>query len=48
MLLPQDNAQDLDDIPDEVRQAMTIELVADVDRLLELALEPAPAPLTTG
>ena len=43
VLLPVANGQDLDDIPDEVRDAMTIELVGDVDRLLELALEPAAA-----
>ncbi len=39
VLLPKDNGPDLDDIPDEVRNALTIELVGDVDRLLELALE---------
>jgi ATP-dependent Lon protease len=44
VLLPQGNGRDLEDIPDEVREAMTIELVADVDRLLDLALEPTPAP----
>ncbi len=40
VLLPHDNGRDLDDVPDEVTDAMTIELVGDVDRLLELALEP--------
>jgi ATP-dependent Lon protease len=44
VLLPKDNGQDLEDIPEEVRDAMTIELVGDVDRLLELALEPASQP----
>ena len=44
VLLPKDNGQDLEDIPEEVREAMTIELVGDVDRLLELALEPASQP----
>jgi ATP-dependent Lon protease len=44
VLLPQENGKDLDDIPDEVREAMTIELVDDVDRLLDLALEPAGEP----
>ncbi|MGI9596133.1 MAG: endopeptidase La [Acidimicrobiales bacterium] len=38
VILPKDNGQDLDDIPDDVREAMTIELVADVDRVLEIAL----------
>ena len=38
VILPKDNGQDLDDIPDDVRNEMTIELVADVDRVLELAL----------
>ncbi|MEM7275543.1 MAG: endopeptidase La [Actinomycetota bacterium] len=47
VLLPKDNGQDLEDIPDEVRDAMTIELVGDVDRLLELALEPTPVPVGT-
>jgi ATP-dependent Lon protease len=41
VLLPADNGRDVEDIPEDVRDAMTIELVGDVDRLLELALEPA-------
>ncbi len=41
VLLPADNGRDVEDIPEDVRNAMTIELVGDVDRLLELALEPA-------
>lgn len=44
VLLPKDNGQDLEDIPEEVRKVMNIELVGDVDRLLELALEPASQP----
>jgi ATP-dependent Lon protease len=45
VLLPRGNEPDLVDIPDEVEEAMTIHLVADVDQVLELALEPsAPAP----
>ncbi|MEM7323342.1 MAG: endopeptidase La [Actinomycetota bacterium] len=43
VLLPKDNGQDLEDIPEEVRDAMDIHLVGDVDQLLELALEPASA-----
>ncbi len=38
VILPAENGKDLDDIPEEVREAMTIELVDDVDRLLEIAL----------
>ncbi len=38
VILPKDNGQDLDDIPAEVRDQMNIELVADVDQVLALAL----------
>ena len=41
VLLPEDNGRDIEDIPQDVLDAVTIELVADVDRLIELALEPA-------
>ena len=41
VLLPEDNGRDIEDIPEDVLDVVTIELVADVDRLIELALEPA-------
>ena len=34
---------DLDDVPEEVRDAMTFHPVMSIDEVLELALEPAPA-----
>lgn len=44
VLLPQRNEPDLDEVPDTVRQALTVHLVADVREALDLALEPASAP----
>jgi ATP-dependent Lon protease len=44
VVLPLRNEPDLDDVPDAVRQEMTFHPVADVARVLELALEPAPVP----
>jgi ATP-dependent Lon protease len=44
VVLPLRNEPDLDDVPEAVRQAMTFHPVADVARVLELALEQAPAP----
>lgn len=41
VLLPKDNGRDVEDIPEDVRDAMTIELVGDVEQLLDIALEPA-------
>jgi ATP-dependent Lon protease len=38
VILPARNGPDLDDLPDEVRDAMTIHLVDDVAQVLELAL----------
>jgi ATP-dependent Lon protease len=35
------NHVDLDDVPDDVRDALTIHLVSDVREVLEIALEPA-------
>ncbi|CCH34281.1 endopeptidase La [Actinosynnema sp. NPDC047251] len=40
VLLPQRNEPDLDDVPAEVRDALTVHLVGDVREVLELALEP--------
>jgi ATP-dependent Lon protease len=43
VILPKRNEPDLDDLPEAVRDAMTIHLVSDVSEVLALALEPAPA-----
>ncbi|MDQ2835939.1 MAG: endopeptidase La [Actinomycetota bacterium] len=40
VMIPSRNEPDLDDVPDEVRQALTIHPVSDVREVLELALEP--------
>ncbi|MBB5955590.1 ATP-dependent Lon protease [Saccharothrix tamanrassetensis] len=39
VLLPQRNEPDLDDVPESVREALTVHLVADVREVLDLALE---------
>ncbi|HLY65435.1 MAG TPA: endopeptidase La [Chloroflexota bacterium] len=44
VLLPQRNEPDLDDVPEEVRQELTIHLVSNVSEVLRLALAPAAAP----
>ena len=41
VLLPRRNEPDLDDVPESVREELTVHLVADVREALELALEPA-------
>jgi ATP-dependent Lon protease len=44
VILPERNRGDLDDVPADVREAMTFHPVMTVDEVLELALEPAAAP----
>jgi ATP-dependent Lon protease len=44
VLIPQRNEPDLDDVPAEIREKLTIHLVSDVRDVLRLALEPASAP----
>jgi ATP-dependent Lon protease len=44
VILPERNRGDLDDVPEEVREAMTFHPVITVDEVLGLALEPAPTP----
>src|SRR5206468_4818995 len=44
VILPERNRGDLDDVPEDVREAMRFHLVMSVDEALALALEPAPAP----
>jgi ATP-dependent Lon protease len=47
IILPRENEKDLADIPKNVLEAMTVELVENVDEVLKIALVPpaAPAPL---
>jgi ATP-dependent Lon protease len=43
VLLPQRNEPDLEDVPESVREALTVHLVSDVREVLGHALEPTPA-----
>ena len=43
VFLPQRNEPDLDDVPADVLNAVTVHLVADVREILDWALEGAPA-----
>ncbi|MFI5269206.1 MAG: S16 family serine protease, partial [Chloroflexota bacterium] len=43
VLLPKRNEPDLDDVPEQVRQELTVHLMTDVADVLRLALEPAAA-----
>jgi ATP-dependent Lon protease len=43
VILPERNRGDLDDVPADVREAMTFHPVMSIDEVLGLALEPAPA-----
>ncbi|UDF34955.1 UNVERIFIED_ORG: endopeptidase La [Shinella sp. XGS7] len=45
VLIPEENAKDLADIPDNVKNSMEIVPVRWIDRVLEVALEAAPQPL---
>jgi ATP-dependent Lon protease len=42
VILPERNRQDLDDVPEHVREEMTFHPVMSLDEVLDLALEPAP------
>jgi len=42
VIIPERNRADLDDVPEDVREAMRFHPVLSVDEVLELALEPAP------
>jgi ATP-dependent Lon protease len=48
VILPSRNEPDLDDLPEAVREAMTIHLVSDVSEVLALALEPAQGEVATA
>jgi ATP-dependent Lon protease len=41
VILPERNRQDLDDVPEHVREELTFHPVMSLDEVLELALEPA-------
>jgi ATP-dependent Lon protease len=45
VILPERNRGDLDEVPEDVRNAMTFHPVMTVDEVLELALEPQPSVL---
>ena len=42
VVLPERNRGDLDDVPEEVREAMTFHFAMTIDEVLSVALEPAP------
>jgi ATP-dependent Lon protease len=44
VILPARNGADLDDVPEAVRDTVVFHLVDDVRQVLEVALEPGPAP----
>ena len=46
VLIPQENVKDLQEIPDNVKSGLEIVPVRWIDKVLELALERKPAPLT--
>ena len=46
VLIPQDNVKDLQEIPDNVKSGLDIIPVRWIDKVLELALERHPVPLT--
>ena len=46
MLIPEENAKDLQEIPENVKNGLEIVPVKWIDKVLEIALERAPTPLT--
>jgi ATP-dependent Lon protease len=44
VIIPERNRPDVDEVPDEVREQLTFHPVMTIDEVLDLALEPAPAP----
>jgi len=46
IILPRENEKDLADIPTNVLEAMTVELVENVDEVLKIALVPPPPAAT--
>jgi ATP-dependent Lon protease len=48
VIIPGRNAPDLDDLPENVREAMTFHPVFTIDEALAVALEPADQPATAS
>jgi ATP-dependent Lon protease len=48
VIIPERNRADLDDVPENVRNEMRFHPVMSLDEVLDLALEPAPAPAGVG
>lgn len=48
VLIPARNEPDLDDVPTDIREQLTVHPVSDVREVLELALEPAEAQMTVA
>ncbi len=46
MLIPEENAKDLQDIPENVKNGLEIVPVKWIDKVLEIALEKPPTPLS--
>jgi len=46
VFMPEQNAKDLVDVPQEIRDAMVITLIKRVEEVVDEALEPAPAEAT--
>ncbi|HEX8976647.1 MAG TPA: S16 family serine protease, partial [Solirubrobacteraceae bacterium] len=44
VVLPERNRGDLDDVPEEVREAMSFHFAMSIDEVLDVALEPAAQP----
>jgi ATP-dependent Lon protease len=42
VVLPERNRGDLDDVPEEIREAMTFHFAMSIDEVLEAALEASP------
>jgi len=47
IILPKANEGDIEDIPEEVQQQLTFKCVDTLDELFEIALLPAPRPVST-
>ncbi|MEM7337376.1 MAG: endopeptidase La [Actinomycetota bacterium] len=47
VILPEANGADLEDVPAEVRETVTVHLASHIDQVLDWALEPAPQSPTT-
>ena len=48
VLIPEANERDLDDVPADVREALDVHPVGDIEQVLELALEKVPLDVTTA